>query len=43
VLAAIARFPHTEVGIGWAIALSAAMIVLLASCGVALWRTTQFR
>jgi len=43
VLAAVAKFPHIDIGVGWAIALSAAMITLLAACGIALWRTTRFR
>ena len=43
VLASVAKFPHIAIGAGWAIALAAAMLALLAGCGVALWRTTQFR
>jgi drug/metabolite transporter (DMT)-like permease len=43
ILAAIAKFPHIDTGLGWAITLAAAMIALLAACGLALWRKTQFR
>jgi drug/metabolite transporter (DMT)-like permease len=43
ILAAMANFPHVEASIGWGIALVAAMLALLAVCGTALWRTTQFR
>jgi hypothetical protein len=43
VLAAIAKFPHVEVSPGWAVALCAAMLALLATCGIALWRATRFR
>jgi hypothetical protein len=42
-LAAIAKLPHIDIGFGWAIALSVAMLSLLATCGIALWRTTRFR
>jgi EamA-like transporter family len=41
-VAAIARFPRIDVDWGWAAAVSAAMLVLLAGCGIALWRTTRF-
>lgn len=43
VLAAVAKFPQIDIGVGWAIALAASMIALLAACGAALWRKTQFR
>jgi drug/metabolite transporter (DMT)-like permease len=43
VLAGMARLPHLEVGLGSAVALTLAMLVLLATCGIALWRTTRFR
>jgi drug/metabolite transporter (DMT)-like permease len=43
ILASMANFPHVEASPGWAIALAAAMLALLAACGTALWRTTQFR
>jgi len=43
VLAAMARLPHIGIRVGWAIALTVAMLALLASCGIAIWRTTQFR
>jgi drug/metabolite transporter (DMT)-like permease len=42
-LAAMARFPHVGASTVWAVALSSAMVVLLATCGVALWRATEFR
>jgi drug/metabolite transporter (DMT)-like permease len=42
-LAAMARLPHVGVSLPWAVALAAAMLVLLATCGIALWRTTGFR
>ena len=43
VLAFLARFPHIDIAWGWAVALSTAMLALLATCGIALWRTTRFR
>ena len=43
VLATMAHLPHMEVALGWALALAAAMLALLATCGIALWRTTRFR
>ncbi len=43
VLATMAKLPHIDIALGWAIALTVAMLVLLASCGLALWRTTRFR
>jgi hypothetical protein len=42
-LAAMAKLPHMELSLGWAIALTVAMLALLATCGIALWRTTRFR
>jgi drug/metabolite transporter (DMT)-like permease len=42
-LAALAKFPHVEASIGWAALLTAAMLALLAACGINLWRTTRFR
>ena len=42
-LATQARLPHIEISLGWALALSLAMLSLLTVCGIALWRTTQFR
>jgi drug/metabolite transporter (DMT)-like permease len=42
-LAAMARLPHLEIALGWAVALTVAMLALLATCGIALWRTTRFR
>jgi drug/metabolite transporter (DMT)-like permease len=43
VLAAMARLPHAEISSGWALALTTAMLALLATCGLALWQTTRFR
>jgi len=43
VLGIMARLPHTDIALGWAAALTVAMLALLASCGIALWRTTRFR
>jgi len=43
VLAAVARLPRMDMHLSWAAALAAAMLVLLASCGITLWRTTGFR
>ena len=34
---------HIDIAFGWAIALTVAMLALLATCGIALWRTTRFR
>jgi len=42
-LAAMANFPHLEINLFWALALAAAMLALLLTCGIFLWRTTQFR
>ncbi|MFZ1138054.1 MAG: GRP family sugar transporter [Candidatus Sulfotelmatobacter sp.] len=42
-LAVMARLPHMDIALGWAIALAIAMLALLATCGIALWRTTRFR
>lgn len=42
-LAIMARLPHMDIALGWAAALTVAMLALLATCGVALWRTTRFR
>jgi drug/metabolite transporter (DMT)-like permease len=43
VLAVVAKFPHIDIAWSWAIALTIAMLALLATCGIALWRTTRFR
>jgi drug/metabolite transporter (DMT)-like permease len=43
VLAAAARVPRMDMHLSWAAALAAAMLVLLLSCGITLWRTTGFR
>ncbi|MGC2446318.1 MAG: GRP family sugar transporter [Candidatus Sulfotelmatobacter sp.] len=43
VLASISRRPRMEISMTWAVALSVAMLALLAAGGIALWRTTRFR
>ena len=43
VLALMARLPHMDIGLGSAVALTVVMLILLATCGIALWRTTRFR
>jgi hypothetical protein len=43
VLAVMAKLPHMDIAMGWAVALTIAMLALLATCGIALWRTTRFR
>jgi len=43
VLAVLAKPPQVEISAGCAIALSVAMLALMAACGTALWRTTRFR
>jgi drug/metabolite transporter (DMT)-like permease len=43
VLAAMAKLPSIDVSLPWAVALGAAMLALLAACGIFLWRTTEFR
>jgi hypothetical protein len=43
VLAFMARLPHIDISVGWAVALTMAMLALLATCGITLWRTTRFR
>jgi drug/metabolite transporter (DMT)-like permease len=42
-LALSARLPHMDISLSWAVALTAAMLALLAAGGIALWRTTRFR
>ena len=42
-LATAARVPRMDLHLPWAAALAAAMLVLLLSCGITLWRTTGFR
>ena len=42
-LASAAQLPHMEISLSWAVALTAAMLALLAAGGIALWRTTRFR
>jgi len=41
-LAFMARLPHLNISMGWAVALAFAMLCLLVTCGIALWRTTRF-
>jgi hypothetical protein len=43
ILAMIAKLPHIDVAIGWAVGLAVAMLALLTTCGISLWRTTRFR
>jgi len=43
VLAGVARVPRMEIHLGWAAAVTAAMLALLVSCGTVLWRTTRFK
>ena len=43
VLASLAKLPRIEISFGAAIALTLAMLSLLLTCGIALWRTTRFR
>jgi hypothetical protein len=43
VFAAMAKLPHVNASLAWAVALGVAMLVLLANCGFNLWRTTRFR
>jgi drug/metabolite transporter (DMT)-like permease len=42
-LAVVARFPHVSLNLSWAVALTAALLALLGTCGLVLWRTTRFR
>ena len=39
----MARLPAMDISIGWGVALSLAMLALLAAGGIVLWRTTRFR
>jgi glucose uptake protein GlcU len=41
-LGLLARVPHLEIQVGWLVALSAAMLLVLVGCGVALRKTTNF-
>ena len=43
IVLAAARLPRMEMHLPWAAALAAAMLGLLLSCGITLWRTTGFR
>ncbi len=42
-LATMARLPRIDIGLGSAVVLTLGMLALLATCGIALWRTTRFR
>ena len=42
VLATMARMPSVNIHLSWAATITAAMLALLGSCGIALWRTTRF-
>jgi hypothetical protein len=42
-LAVMAKMPTGNINSMWAAVLAMAMLVLLATCGIALWRTTRFR
>jgi hypothetical protein len=42
-LAAMAKLPRMNISLAWAAVVGAAMLFLLAFCGLALWRTTRFR
>ena len=41
-LATMARIPSMDINLPWAALVSAAMLVLLVGCALALWRTTRF-
>ena len=43
VLGAMASLPRIDFSMSWALVLTCAMLVLLTTCGVVLWRTTRFR
>jgi len=43
ILASMARLPQIDFSGAWAAVLTAAMLALVATCSVALWRTTRFR
>ncbi len=38
----LARIPHMEIHMGWLVALSLAMLLVLVAAGVSLWRVTRF-
>ncbi|HMC53987.1 MAG TPA: EamA family transporter [Gemmatimonadaceae bacterium] len=42
IFASMARAPQLSVHLGWAAVLTLAMLLALAGCGLALWRTTKF-
>ena len=42
VLAAMARIPAMDINLEWAALVSAATLLLLVGCTIALWRTTRF-
>jgi drug/metabolite transporter (DMT)-like permease len=41
-LAGMARIPRMDINLKWGALVSAAMLVLLVGCAIALWRTTRF-
>ena len=43
ILASMARLPQIDFSRAWATALAAAMLALVVTCSVTLWRTTRFR
>src|SRR5579864_3515981 len=42
-LAVIAKVPSMDISLAWTAGIATAMLALLVSCGLALWRTTRFR
>jgi hypothetical protein len=42
-LASVAQLPRVDFSLGWAVAVTLAMLWLMVSCALALWRTTKFR
>jgi drug/metabolite transporter (DMT)-like permease len=42
-LATMARLPHMQINLGWALILTIAMLLLMSACAFSLWRTTRFR
>jgi glucose uptake protein GlcU len=42
VLGVMARVPHMEIQMGWLLALTLAMLLVLLAAGLALWRVTKF-
>ena len=43
ILGAMAALPRIDFSLPWTAVLTLAMLALLATCGIALWRTTRFR